>query len=82
MASQFPPSFYDEEKLSVLEQAFRDVWRTLSMNDAIGIRTATNDYELRAAIVRRLMDLVAEGITDPRELRRRTLIALPLSHHS
>jgi hypothetical protein len=79
MASQYPP-YYDEAKLSVLEQAFRDVWITLSMNDAI--RAGKRDDDLRAAIVRRLEDLVAEGVTDPRELRRRTLIALPLSHHS
>jgi hypothetical protein len=80
MASQYPPDFYDEAKLSVLEQAFRDVWRTLSMNDAI--RAGKKDDDLRMAIVRRLMDLVAEGITDPQELRKRTLISLPLSHHS
>ena len=80
MASRYPPGFYDEAKLLVLEQAFRDVWRTLSMNDAI--RAGKKDDDLRAAIVRRLMDLVAEGIIEPQELRKRTLIALPLSHHS
>jgi hypothetical protein len=80
MASQFPPGFYDEAKLSVLEQAFGDVWRTLAMNDAI--QAGKRDDDLRAAVVRRLMDLVGEGITDPQELRRRTLIALPLSQHS
>jgi hypothetical protein len=48
MASQFSPGFYDEENLSVLEQAFRDVWRTLSMNDAI--RAQKKDDDLRVAM--------------------------------
>jgi hypothetical protein len=79
MASRYPPGYYDEAKLSVLEQAFRDVWITLSMNDAI--RAGKKDDDLRAVIVRRLMDLVAEGVTDPQELRRRTLMALPRETH-
>jgi hypothetical protein len=33
MASKYPPRFYDDATLSILEHAFREVWRTVHMMD-------------------------------------------------
>jgi hypothetical protein len=74
MASRNPPPYYDETTLLTLEQAFRDAWTTIT-NDPF--RDLEKESELRTALAEKLMDLVAEGVTDPIELRKLALESLP-----
>ena len=69
MASQHPPRSYDDMTLLTLEQALRDVWEVLKAHDPHHY----SDQDLQKAIANTLMVLVDTGVTDPRELRSRTL---------
>jgi hypothetical protein len=72
MGSRYPHGFYDDQRLAVLETAFRDVWKTLAMKSPL--RNPEPDEGLRTAIVQRLLGLVEAGITQPEELRARALV--------
>ncbi len=78
MASRFPPSrgAYDEATLSMLKQVFSDVWTVLKAHDPI--REWEKDDEMRTSVARSLMTLVDAGVSDPNELRGKTLGSLPL----
>jgi hypothetical protein len=71
MASQNPPRSSDDMIMFALEQALREVWAVLKAHD-------THEYldknqDLQKAIADTLMALADSGVTDPQELRRRTL---------
>jgi hypothetical protein len=70
MASQHPPS-YDDMRLHALEHALRDVWMVLKAHDPCG--DWDNNSELKRQVARTLMALADTGVTDPQELRSRTL---------
>jgi hypothetical protein len=77
MISQNPQSnIYDPKTLAVMDQAFAAIWHVLRTDDPF--RDYANDSELRIAIGHKLMDLVADGVTDPSWLRRLTLRSLRL----
>ena len=67
---------YDPKTIAVMDQAFAAVWRMLRADDPF--RDYANDSELRIAIGHKLMNLVADGVTDPSRLRRLTLESLLL----
>ncbi|MGE5260859.1 MAG: hypothetical protein ACM3MH_08265 [Actinomycetota bacterium] len=58
------------ELLGALEEAFTGVWRILYAHMPTDGDAAE---ELRSALSRTLLGLVAEGITDPNDLRRKAL---------
>jgi hypothetical protein len=70
MAFHYPPS-YDDMTLHALEQALRDVWQVLKAHDPCG--DWHNNSELKRQVARTLMALADTGVTDPQELRSRTL---------
>jgi hypothetical protein len=70
MGSKYPPAFYSERTLNEVEDAFRDVWATLSANDP---QRVVNNGGLRLAVINRLLELIDKGIRDPDELRTLTL---------
>jgi hypothetical protein len=70
---------YDPKTLAVMDQAFAAIWSVLRADDPF--RNYANDSELRIAIGHKLMDLVADGVTDPSRLRQLTLQSLLLSGH-
>jgi hypothetical protein len=72
MASKYPPGYYDEEKLCALESAYRQVWKTISMEKFL--RDPIDEDLLRKNIIDRLMSLVSQGITNADQLRARTLM--------
>jgi len=76
MASQNPPPYCDETMLLTLEEAFRETWTAIA-NDSF--RDLERESELRTALAEKLMDLIAEGVTDTVELRKLALESLP--HH-
>jgi hypothetical protein len=71
MASQNPPRSSDDMILFALERALREVWAVLKAHDPHGY--LDKDDGLQKAIADKLMALADSGVTDPQELRRRTL---------
>jgi hypothetical protein len=63
MGAQYPLGYYDEESLSAVEGAFRDVWNALAMENS------ASSEGLRIAIIQTLLKLVGEGTTRPDQLR-------------
>ncbi len=80
MISQKPRAdIYDPRTLAVMDQAFAAVWNVLRANDPF--RDYANDSELRIAIGQKLLNLVANGVTDPGQLRHLTVKGLLFPHH-
>jgi hypothetical protein len=80
MASQNPhPDIYDPKTIAVMDKAFAAIWNILRTDDPF--RDYANDSELRIAIGHKLMELVADGVTDPVRLGYLTLKSLPLPRH-
>ena len=80
MTSEIPrPDIYDPKTLAVMDQAFAAIWNILRTDDPF--RDYANDRELRIAIGHKLMELVANGVTDPVRLGYLTLKSLPLPRH-
>ena len=77
MTSRTPRiDLYAPKTLAVMDQAFAAIWTVLRADDPF--RNYANDGELRIAIGHKLMNLVADGVTDPSRLRQLTLESLLL----
>ena len=70
---------YDPKTLAAMDQAFAAVWNVLRADDPF--RNSASDGELGLAIGNKLMDLVADGVTDPRRLRNLTVESLLSPRH-
>jgi hypothetical protein len=68
---------YDPKMLAVMEQAFNATWAVLEAHDVSHDEAKKN--ELRMALSRIIVALVADGVTDPDWLRKSALERLPLS---
>ena len=80
MTSQTPRiHLYAPKTLAVMDQALAAIWNVLRADDPF--RDYANDSELRIAIGHKLMELVANGVTDPVRLGYLTLKSLPLPRH-
>ena len=80
MTSQNPRlDIYDPKTLAVMDQAFAAIWNTLRADDPF--RDYANDSELRIVIGHKLLNLVADGVTDPIRLRHLTIESLLLPRH-
>ena len=80
MTFQNPRSdIYDPKTLAVMDQAFAAIWYDVRADDPF--RDYANDSELRIAIGKMLLNLVADGVTDPNRLRRLTVKSLSLRGH-
>ena len=66
----------DPKTLAAMDQAFAAVWRMLRTDDPF--RDYASDSELRIAIGKKLLNLVADGVTDPLRLRNLTVESLLL----
>ena len=73
------PDIYDPKTLAVMDQAFAAIWNVLRADDPF--RDYANDSELRLAIGQKLLNLVADGVTDPNRLRLLTVASLLLPGH-
>ena len=70
---------YDPKTLAAMDQAFAAVWRMLRADDPF--RDYARDSELRIAIGKNLLNLVADGVTDPLRLRNLTVQSLLWRRH-
>lgn len=66
---------YDPKALEALGQAFDATWVVLQARDPF--RDFLRDTELQDALSQKLMELAADGVTDPIELREWALEGLP-----
>jgi hypothetical protein len=57
-----------------MDQAFAAIWATIRGP----VRDYANDSELRIAVGQKLLNLVADGVTDPVRLRHLTVESLSL----
>jgi hypothetical protein len=73
MGSVNHPRIFDAATMATIKAAFHDVWDTIDGQDLL-----PSDEDLKAAIIRRLIDLVGEGTTRREDLRMRVLGDLPL----
>jgi hypothetical protein len=79
MTSQNPqPEICDPKTLAMMDQAFAAIWNVLRADDPF--RDYANDSDLRLAIGRKLLNLVADGVTDASRLQHLTVKSL-LTHH-
>ena len=76
MGSVNHPKLYDPAATASIKAAFYEIWKTLQAQDAL--RTGLCDAELKVAIIRRLVELAADGTTSPEELKAQVLGNLPL----
>ena len=75
MYPQSPPiNPYDPKTLDALREAFDATWVMLQARDPF--RDFERDSELRTALNQKLRALVADGVTDPVELREWALESL------
>jgi hypothetical protein len=81
MASSRNPRLdvYDPKTLDVMDQAFAAIWKDLKAGDPF--RDYAQDGELRIAVGKTLLNLVADGVTDPIRLRQLTVESLSLRGH-
>ena len=70
---------YDPKALAAMDQAFAAVWHMLRADDPF--RDYASDADLRMAIGKKLLNLVADGVTDALRLRNLTVESLLTSRH-
>jgi len=72
-----PQNPFDNPKLLIkLAQAFESVWLVMRAHEPL--LDAERAKELSIEVSRKLVELAANGVTDPVQLRRLTLESLPL----
>ena len=76
MGSLNHPKVYDRAAMLSIRAAFHDVVDTLQAQS--GFVAGPSEDALKAEIIRRLLDLVAHGTTNPEELKAQVLGNLPL----
>ena len=73
-----PQNPFDNPKLLIeLAQAFESIWLVIRAHEPL--LDADRAKELSIKISRKLVELAADGVTDPAQLRKLTLESLPLS---
>ena len=80
MTSQYSrQDLYEPRTLAAMDQAFAAIWKALKADDPF--RDYARDSELRLVIGKKLLDLAADGETDPVRLRKLTVDSLLFPHH-
>ena len=77
MGSVNHPKFFDPDEMSIVKATFHEVWDVVEGQDALVIEDQSG--RLKATIIRTLIDLVSDGITDKEQLKAEALRHLPLS---
>ncbi len=76
MGSVSHPKLYDPAIIAVVKETFHELLDTLDARAPV--RDRDGDQELKAAIIRQLLDLVSEGKVTRDELRSGAYKSLPL----
>jgi hypothetical protein len=72
-----PPRWSDPVVLAAIEQAFDATWSVIRAHEAGNDKARI--AELSMMLSHRLVELAANGVTDPQELRRLALETFPLT---
>ena len=76
-----PPSWPDDAMLHAIERAFDITWPVIHAHETDDDKARI--AELSMMLSHKLVELAADGVTDPQELRKRALATFPLiSPHS
>ena len=79
MASRTPRiDLYDPKTLAMMDLAFAAIWKVIKTDDPF--RDYAKDGELRIVVGQKLLNLVADGVTDPGRLRQLTVESLLPGH--
>ena len=78
-------NLYAPKTLAVMDQAFAAIWNVLAaiwnvLKADDPFRDYARDGELRIAVGQKLLNLVADGVTDPGRLRRLSVESLLPGH--
>ena len=76
MGSVNHPKQYDPAASASIKAAFHEIWKALEAQHAFPGKPF--EAELKVAITRRLVELAADGMTNPEELKAQVLGNLPL----
>ena len=76
MGSINNPKLYDPAASASIKAAFYEIWKALEAQHAFQGQPFETD--LKVAIIRRLVELAADGMTNPEELKAQVLGNLPL----
>ena len=76
MGSVNHPKQYDPAASASIKAAFYEIWKTLEAQHAL--QGKSFEADLKVAIIRRLVELAADGMTNPEELKAQVLGNLPL----
>jgi len=71
-------NLYTPKTLAVMDEAFASIWNVLKADDPF--RDYAKDGELRIAVGQKLLNLVADGVTDPSRLRQLTVESILPGH--
>ena len=71
MGSINHPRLYDPAAMASIKAAFYEVWMALEAQHAVDRKDGAT--ELKATIIRRLMDLASNGTTHPEEMKAEVL---------
>ena len=71
MGSYIPPNWSDPVVLTAIEQAFDTAWPVIRSHEAGNDKARI--AELSMMLSHKLVELAADGVTDPHELRRMAL---------
>jgi len=78
MGSQNPlPNWSDPELLVAIEQAFDATWPVLRAHETCADKARMADLSMKLS--HKLIELAAEGIRDPQQLRKLALESFPLN---
>ena len=78
MGSHHPtPNWSDPKLLAALTRAFDDSWRMIRAHECD--EDKPHIAELSMELSRKLVELAANGVTDPQELRRLALETFPVN---
>ena len=69
MGSINHPRLYDPAMMVTIKAAFHDVWKTITVHTPL--RDPSHADDLKATVIRQLLDLVAEGTTSRNELKHK-----------
>ena len=76
MGSRNHPNLYDPAASASIKVAFYEILKALEAQHAF--QGTPFEAELKVAIIRRLVELAADGMTNPEELKAQVLGNLPL----
>lgn len=65
------PKPFDEAELELVKDSFREIWAIIEHQNVLHLRSG--QQEMKAIIIRKLLELVDNGVTDQEQLKAEVL---------